>query len=388
MEIHKRVNTENGYEYEVIKINSIDDFIIYFNRIKTSDDFISLPEDAHNYVKDNLDNKVSYKSFIGKVSKLVNSPKFKNKIEYWTCRGYSVENAKLNVKKLQTIASNSFAKKRKENPKKYSGIIPNQKEYWTKKGYSTEDAISMVTEHQRTFSKEICIEKYGEEEGLKKFYERNKKWQESRVKSQGKKWHYSSQSLSIEKYKKRYGDNWLKIWNKHLISKYGYTDLVKSNATLINLNLDVKLISKLLMECDFDKLNIHSYNLVVQYLLNMNHLEIKSKWMEFNNINVVKSKYSNLYWKDGKFYKSDGEFQIGEFLNSINLEFSTNIKYKGTNRFTDFYINELDLYIEYMGMKEFSYSDKIKQMNDLPYNIIWTNNINQLKKIINEKIYR
>lgn len=142
------------------------------------------------------------------------------------------------------------------------------------------------------------------------------------------------------------------------------------------------------MECDFDKLNIHSYNLVVQYLLNMNHLEIKSKWMEFNNINVVKSKYSNLYWKDGKFYKSDGEFQIGEFLNSINLEFSTNIKYKGTNRFTDFYINELDLYIEYMGMKESSYSDKIKQMNDLPYNIIWTNNINQLKKIINEKIYK
>jgi hypothetical protein len=133
---------------------------------------------------------------------------------------------------------------------------------------------------------------------------------------------------------------------------------------------------------------MYASNLVVQNLLNMNHLEIKSKWMEFNDIKVVKSKYSNLYWNAGKFYKSDGEFKIGEYLNSLNLEFSVNTRYKGTNRFADFYINKLDLYIEYMGMKESSYSNKIKQMKDFPYNIIWSKNIKQIKNIIYEKIHK
>lgn len=388
MEIHKRVNTEKGYDYEVTKIHTVDDFIIYFNGIKNSDDFLSLPEDAYNYVKDNINNKVSYKSFLKTVSKLINSPRFKNKIEYWTCRGYSIEEAELKVKELQTFAANSFAKKRKENPKKYSGIIPNQIEYWTKKGYSIENAKLMVAERQSTFSKEKCIQMYGRKEGLNKFYERNKKWQESRIKSEGKKWHYSSQALSIEKYKERYGNNWLKIWNDHLISRYGYTELVESNITLINLNLDKKSILEYLMKCDFDKLFMYSSNLVVQHLLDMNHLEIKSKWMEFNNIKSVKSKYGNLYWNAGKFYKSDGEFNIGEYLDSLNLSFSVNTKYEGTNRYSDFYINDLDLYIEYMGMNIDSYSDKIKQMSDLPYNIIWSNNINQIKNIIYEKIHK
>lgn len=57
------------------------------------------------------------------------------------------------------------------------GRNTNQKEYWIKKGYTEEEAIKKVSERQTTFSKEICIEKYGEKEGIKIWEERQKKWQ-------------------------------------------------------------------------------------------------------------------------------------------------------------------------------------------------------------------
>ena len=55
--------------------------------------------------------------------------------------------------------------------------MANQIEYWTKRGYSTEEAKELVSERQRTFSLEKCIERYGEEEGCKRFEERQQKWQ-------------------------------------------------------------------------------------------------------------------------------------------------------------------------------------------------------------------
>ena len=57
------------------------------------------------------------------------------------------------------------------------GRNTNQKEYWMKKGFSEEDSIKKVSERQTTFSKEKCIEKYGEKEGLKIWQERQDKWQ-------------------------------------------------------------------------------------------------------------------------------------------------------------------------------------------------------------------
>lgn len=57
------------------------------------------------------------------------------------------------------------------------GRNTNQKEYWMKKGFSEEESIKKVSERQTTFSKEICIEKHGEKDGLKVWQERQDKWQ-------------------------------------------------------------------------------------------------------------------------------------------------------------------------------------------------------------------
>lgn len=51
--------------------------------------------------------------------------------------------------------------------------------YWLKKGYSEEDAKILLSERQTTFSLDICIQKYGDEEGRKVWGERQKKWKKT-----------------------------------------------------------------------------------------------------------------------------------------------------------------------------------------------------------------
>lgn len=59
------------------------------------------------------------------------------------------------------------------------GRNTNQKEYWMKRGYSEREAIKKISELQVKFSKDICVEKYGEEKGIEVWKERQEKWQES-----------------------------------------------------------------------------------------------------------------------------------------------------------------------------------------------------------------
>lgn len=52
----------------------------------------------------------------------------------------------------------------------------NQVKYWINKGYSEEEAKEKVSERQSTFTLEKCIAKYGEEEGTRRYVERQKNW--------------------------------------------------------------------------------------------------------------------------------------------------------------------------------------------------------------------
>lgn len=94
--------------------------------------------------------------------------------EYWINR--DVDDYVDKIKTHQTIASNEFAKKRKENPGIYSAVTQTQVGYWVKNGFSKEEAKNKVSERQRTFSLDICIEKYGEDKGKERWLDRQKKW--------------------------------------------------------------------------------------------------------------------------------------------------------------------------------------------------------------------
>lgn len=55
--------------------------------------------------------------------------------------------------------------------------VPNtQLEYYIRQGHTIEEAKEMLSKRQTTFSLKICIEKYGEEEGKKRWEERQDKW--------------------------------------------------------------------------------------------------------------------------------------------------------------------------------------------------------------------
>lgn len=133
-----------------------------------------------------------------------------NLIEYWISRGYSLDDAKLQtelhlmntersfiIKYGEKDGVKLFREKKLKDGKLHS---PRSVEYWIKKGFSVEDSKNKVSEFQTKFSLVKCVEKHGEEEGKKIFFERQKKWQQSLYKNGNLKSGYSkvSQDLFFE----------------------------------------------------------------------------------------------------------------------------------------------------------------------------------------------
>lgn len=98
--------------------------------------------------------------------------------EYWIKQGYRESDAlvlanEAKLKNNKKGASNSAS----------SGVrnITSKRcvEYYTIRGHSEEEAKDLVSTGQKYFSKEICIGKYGEQEGLKVWKDRQNRWQNS-----------------------------------------------------------------------------------------------------------------------------------------------------------------------------------------------------------------
>lgn len=104
-------------------------------------------------------------------------------------RGCIARFGKIDGKKIWTDRENL----RSENGKKGSANLF----YWLNKGYSLSEAEEMRRLRQKTFSKDKCIQKYGEKEGLKIFNERQIKWQESLYRNGKLKSGYSSISQEL-----------------------------------------------------------------------------------------------------------------------------------------------------------------------------------------------
>jgi len=118
-------------------------------------------------------------------------------IKFWLNKGYSEEEAILQISQLQRGHANKFSEKRKLFPELYSAITETQLGYWLNKGYSKEEAIEALSERQRTFTLEKCVQKYGKEEGIKVFTERQNKWQKSLNKNGNIRVGYSKTSQDL-----------------------------------------------------------------------------------------------------------------------------------------------------------------------------------------------
>lgn len=96
--------------------------------------------------------------------------------EFWLNKGYS-DKESINLAYAETEKNRNKLKEIKINDPDYQkGKSWNSKEYWMNRGMSEDDSIKLVSEKQSTFSLEKCIEKYGENDGRKKWKERQEKW--------------------------------------------------------------------------------------------------------------------------------------------------------------------------------------------------------------------
>jgi hypothetical protein len=104
-------------------------------------------------------------------------------IEYWLKKGYCQDEAEKEVQKSFNNIHTKTWKKRRENPELYKNVNTAQLDYWLKKGYNKKEAKIKLSERQKTFTLEKCIEKYGEIDGKKKWLDRQEKWMNNYKKS-------------------------------------------------------------------------------------------------------------------------------------------------------------------------------------------------------------
>ena len=95
--------------------------------------------------------------------------------EFYIKRGFTEEES---IKKSIYRKEENLKKATKTNMKRIKKKYQKNTtiEYYLSRGYDKEEARKMLAERQKTFSKKICIKKYGEEEGLRIWKERQDRW--------------------------------------------------------------------------------------------------------------------------------------------------------------------------------------------------------------------
>lgn len=100
---------------------------------------------------------------------------------FWIKKGFLEEESI----EISTNAFKQFIKqnseKRRNNPDKYAHTYPTKIEYYLHRGFTEDEGRKIIKEFQNRFSKKKCIEKYGSEEVLKIFNDRQRKWQNTLI---------------------------------------------------------------------------------------------------------------------------------------------------------------------------------------------------------------
>ncbi len=100
--------------------------------------------------------------------------------EYWINKGLSNDAAKIKAKEVKISNNKKGSYMQSILDKDLLRSFSHRcEEYWLLRGYTQDEAEEKVSERQKTFSIDICIEKYGEEEGTRIWKERQEKWQKT-----------------------------------------------------------------------------------------------------------------------------------------------------------------------------------------------------------------
>lgn len=305
---------------------------------------------------------------------------------YWTIRGYSQEVAKRKISEIAKRAGDSFSVKIKENPQNYKSYNPTQIEYWLKKGYNEDEAKALVSERQSTFSLEKCIIKWGLAEGTKRFNDRNEKWINSLNKTLNVTWTNTDKDCRSIKYYRFSKEPLIELAKAYVKFNFISEEVKDIYIKIIDSNINShQSLLTFIKELNVNEAILLSNLNPLQEYLNLNKNNILEYWNGFNEIEYKKTKWGNLYYHNGFYFQSTGEWLIGTFLIKNKIEFKMHKRYpiKDNIFFYDFYLPRYDLYIEYCGRDLKSYMLKQNLLKNTFDNIFWESNIDSIfKKIL------
>jgi|688.fasta_scaffold357578_2 hypothetical protein len=299
--------------------------------------------------------KLNYKQIKKWYRSVINYPETIYDKNFLICMGWDLEDVEIFIKNKQKTNSKILSEKKKENPSFYYSKCPKRIEYWIEKGLDESQAIKKVSDSQKTFSKEICIKKYGLEKGETIFNQRQKKWVES-LKS----------NLKLNEFRKKQNSyNYKEDSVNNLINRTSFLEETKKIILESITEKNVEFFIKKIIE----KIDIKSFSDIIPFInskIIQNHYQVDSNKIKKIFFNEISDKlkygyYGKPIYHKGIRFKSIKEYKIALLLESNNINYYYEKNYPNSKFKCDFYLPDSDVYIEYFGILD---SKKIENLDE------------------------
>ena len=327
----------------ISSVLELESFILKHNLYKH---FKKFPPVKYEDIQDKIckTEKLSFKGIKPWIKELLNYPESIYNPNFLLCMGWEILEINEFIKNSQIQKSKILANKKKKFPDKYINSTTTRIEYWMSKGYSEELSKLKLSERQRTFSKKICIEKFGVDEGVEIFNNRQKKWINTLK---------NNPNYNNEQFKK----NSYKYSNEKYDELIMRTSFLEKTKKIILLCLDSPTIEvfvdKVLENIEvkrFSDIQPYIYSSIIQNKFNITSLEIKNLFYSKTFYTLNHQTYGVPIYHNGNRYKSIKEYELSIFFEKNNIDFIYEKNYPNSKFKYDFYLPEKDLFIEYYGM--------------------------------------
>lgn len=344
IEIQNHVDLEN-----FIKENN---FFKYFKKIPTE------CVDILNEEIKKTDH-VNYKKFKNWYRDIMKYPMTVYDERFLLSMGWDQKEVKIFISNKQKENSKNISEDKKKNPEKYYDKNIKRKEYWMKKGYSEEESKKIISESQRTFSKDICIKKYGKKKGLEVFKLRQLKWVETMMSNPNLKEIRKKQNSYRNKTVGEMVDrtSFLDETRKLILKGFKF-DSVNEFVDFILKNVDVKSFSDIIPYIN---------SKIIQKKYDVTHKEIKDLFYSGLTGLVQIGSYGVAVYHNGIRFKSIKEYKISQLFENYNIEYEYEKRYPNNKYISDFYLPKYDTYVEYYGILDGKNFDSLDEMQEKYY---------------------
>lgn len=364
----------------------LEKFLIEFNFFKF---FKKIPNQYINIIniKINQTDKINFKEVKKWYRGILNYPESIYNEKFLSSMGWSLVEIKKFISEKQKENSKILSDKKLRNPELFYDKTPKRIEYWMKKGFSEKESIEIISKSQKTFSKNLCIEKYGLEKGLEIFNARQLKWVNSL--------HNNNNISEFKSKQNSYLYDKKKI--EELISRTSFLGKTKENI----LECIKKENINDFIECLLSKIDVKSLSDIIPYLnstliskhYKIDRNSIKKIFFDYVSDKLSSGFYGQPVYHNGLRFKSIKEYRLCLLLEENKIDYVYEKQYPNSHFKSDFYLPNLNLYIEYFGIldsknfdnldeKQLKYYDKMIQKilfcDNNKINLIYDTNFSKL----------